>query len=240
LKDQYFGDVNDFRKYGLLRALAVAAGLRLGVCWMLTAGDSRTDGNFLGYLAKPVQYRHRDPELFDWLKQVIEVEKDRRTARIENSTLLGPAVFQSSILTDRHVERSKYFSDCRSRFSGCDLVFFDPDNGLEIGSRPRGRRHSCKHLFWDEVCETFLADSSVLIYQHFIREKRADYTARIVGEVSSRTGATAVFSFSTPHVLFVLAAQGRHVDSFRKGLPVIEHEWKSHITVFEHEREPCR
>jgi hypothetical protein len=125
----------------------------------------------------------------------------------------------------------------RTRFSGCDLIFFDPDNGLEIGSRPPGRKHSCKHLYWNEVCETFLAGSSVLIYQHFIREKRSDYAARIVRELSSRTGAAAVFSFSTPHVLFVLAAQGRHADSFRQRLPVIRDEWKSHITVFEHEPE---
>jgi hypothetical protein len=65
LKDQYFGDVNDFRKYGLLRALGVSEDLRLGVCWMLTEGDNRTDGNVLGYLSKPREFRHRDPELFD-------------------------------------------------------------------------------------------------------------------------------------------------------------------------------
>lgn len=105
MKDQYFGDVNDFRKYGLLRALAVSEGLRLGVCWMLTDGDNGTDGNFLGYLGNPIQYRHHDPELFDWLKQVIEVEMARRTASVEKSTLLGPAVFQSKILTDRHIDR---------------------------------------------------------------------------------------------------------------------------------------
>jgi hypothetical protein len=80
LKDQYFGDVNDFRKYGLLRALTASEGLRLGVCWMLTEPDCRTDGKFLGYLGKPKEYRHRDPELFEWLNQVIEVEKDRRIA----------------------------------------------------------------------------------------------------------------------------------------------------------------
>jgi hypothetical protein len=236
LKNQYFGDVNDFRKYGLLRALAVFEGLRLGVCWMLTERDSRTDGNLMGYLANPIQYRHRDPALFDWLKQVVEVETDRRIARIESSTLLGPAVFQSTILTDRHSDRSKYFMDCRTLFSDRDLIFFDPDNGMEIRSRPRGRRHSCKHLYWDEVCETFFAGPSVLIYQHFVREKRSDYTARIVRDLSSRTGAAAVFSFSTPHVLFLLAAQGHHVNAFRRRLPVIEHEWKNHIAVCEHAR----
>ena len=54
VKDQYFGDVNDFRKYGLLRVLAGSDRLRLGVCWMLTA---------------------RDAALFDWLRQVVGEEK---------------------------------------------------------------------------------------------------------------------------------------------------------------------
>ena len=47
MKDQYFGDVNDFRKYGLLRLLTLQDGLRLGVCWMLTAPDGRPDGRRL-------------------------------------------------------------------------------------------------------------------------------------------------------------------------------------------------
>jgi hypothetical protein len=98
-------------------------------------------------------FRRRDPALFDWLNQVVEVEKDRRTASMESSTLLGPAVFQPTILTVRQSEWSRYFSDCRTLFSVCDLVVFDPDNGLEIGTRPRGRRHSSKHLYGDEVCD---------------------------------------------------------------------------------------
>ena len=40
---------------------------------MLTAADTGTDGKLLVYLAKPGQYRHRDPALFDWLKQVVNI-----------------------------------------------------------------------------------------------------------------------------------------------------------------------
>ena len=129
MKDQYFGDVNDFRKYGLLRALAVSEGLRLGVCWMLTEGDNRTDGNLLGYLSKPKEFRHRDPELFDWLRQVVTVEQDRRTARIEGADLLGAAAFHSKILTDRRSDRSEYFSDCSDRLACCDFSILRPRHG---------------------------------------------------------------------------------------------------------------
>jgi hypothetical protein len=35
MKDQYVGDINDFEKYAILRALQGASQLPLVVCWML-------------------------------------------------------------------------------------------------------------------------------------------------------------------------------------------------------------
>jgi hypothetical protein len=233
VKDQYFGDVNDFRKYGLLRVLAGAGGLRLGMCWMLTAPDGRTAGEFLAYLGQPKNYRHRDPALFDWLRQVVGEEKDRRTARIEASTILGSALFQSSLLTDPLPDREAYFAECAEKFAGCDLVFFDPDNGLEIKSTPRGHRDSCKFLCWQEVSSTFASGASVLIYQHFIREERAAFSARMAEELRRRLNPAAVVTFRTPHVLFLLAAHERHVLGFRNQLAVFRSHWSPKQIVAE-------
>ena len=36
MKDQYFGDINDYRKYGILRALQSKGQRTLLVAWMLT------------------------------------------------------------------------------------------------------------------------------------------------------------------------------------------------------------
>lgn len=44
MKDQYAGDINDYRKYGLLRTITESSDLSLAVCWMLTAPDGRRDG----------------------------------------------------------------------------------------------------------------------------------------------------------------------------------------------------
>jgi hypothetical protein len=235
VKDQYFGDVNDFRKYGLLRQLTASDRLRLGVCWMLTEPDDGTDGGFLQYLQRPEKYRHYDPELFDWLQQVAVAEQDHRTARLEVSNLFGPAVFKSEVLTDCHGNRADYFAACANCFAGCDLVFFDPDNGLEIKSIRRGRMNSCKFLYWDEVCGLYTGGSSVLVYQHFIREKRDAFTARMAGELHRRLSPAAVFSFSTPNVLFLLASHEGHAGGFRRQLRCIEAFWpRSEITTREH------
>jgi len=225
VKDQYFGDVNDFRKHGLLRLLTGQGRLCLGICWMLTEPDRRTDGRFLAYLDQSEKYRHCDPELFDWFVKVVSGEKDRRTARIEASNLLGLSVFQSKTLTDNEDQRDDYFSECSRLFGDCDLVFFDPDNGLEVPSIRRGRKRSRKYLYWDEVCNTFAAGASVLIYQHFPHVNHSTFIARLVSELNHRISAEAIFSFKTPYVLFLLASQVRHVDGFRTRLVRIQSAW---------------
>jgi hypothetical protein len=67
MKHQYFGDVNDYPKYGLLRGLAGTGDLKIGVCWMMTADNRTKDGRKTGYLSKPDLWRRHDPELFDFL-----------------------------------------------------------------------------------------------------------------------------------------------------------------------------
>ena len=49
MKDQYFGDIGDYGKYGLLRFLA-KKGIKIGVHWYLTPSDGSNDGKFTDYL----------------------------------------------------------------------------------------------------------------------------------------------------------------------------------------------
>jgi hypothetical protein len=224
VKDQYFGDVNDYRKYSLLRAILGSATVRLGVCWMLTAPDSRTDGRHLAYLDNPAKFRSFDHELFDWLQQTMRQYPDRRIARIEATDLLAGVVYFAELLADGHAHRRTWFANCRRQLEACDLIFFDPDNGLER-SVAHGRRHSHKFLYWAEVRETFAAGASVLVYQHFPREARAAYIERLVERLRVETGASAIFSFSTPFVLFLLAAHERHTTSFREVVRKLPLRW---------------
>jgi len=43
VKNQYFADINDYLKYGILRAIANSK-LKICLCWMLTEDDNRNDG----------------------------------------------------------------------------------------------------------------------------------------------------------------------------------------------------
>jgi len=217
MKDQYFGDVNDYRKYGLLRILSLAGRMRLGVCWMLTAPDSRSDGGKTGYLCHPERWRHFDPELFDFLHgAVINGAHDvqRSVTILESAGLLGSSEFYRTTITDQSCQRQCYFEEMLCQFQQSDLVFFDPDNGMEVPSIVRGHRNSSKYLFWDELYAVFRRGHSVLVYQHFTRERRADYLNRLVAESYRHTSCAALFSFLTPHVAFILLSQARHAAYF--------------------------
>lgn len=66
MKNQYFGDINDYKKYGLLRSIESASSLRLLVAWMLAPDDGSTDGEFVEYLDEPEKWENYDPHRRFW------------------------------------------------------------------------------------------------------------------------------------------------------------------------------
>jgi hypothetical protein len=224
MKDQYFGDVNDFRKYALLRSLA-GSDLRLGVCWMLTEPDGRNDGGFISYLQEAHMYRHLDPPLFDLLQLAVDRENDRRVTRIEVSGLLGSGPFHTEFVNDNAQQRMQYFASFHSRASSCDLMFFDPDNGLEVKSVRPGRRRSSKYVYWNEVRAAYFAGASVLIYQHFPYLPRDKFIDKKCAELRQHTGARFMASFRTPHVVFFLASQPKHEIPFHERIESLKSHW---------------
>jgi hypothetical protein len=229
MKNQYVGDENDYRKYGLLRLLTDQGQLSCGVCWMLTPDDGGSDGGKISYLGNREARRHRDPTLFDTLTDSVLHRRNRNVSEIERAGILPNARFFVNVLTDNESQRRSYFEAARACFRGVDLIFFDPDNGMEVSSKPRGRPGSAKYLYWLELGMTFRANHSVLVYQHFPRRDRVTLCDETQEEFKKRLGAPEVHLYLTPNVLFVLAVQPRHVDYFRSRAPLVEKAWGSEI-----------
>ena len=143
-------------------------------------------------------------------------------------------IFHSEMLTDVRAERTEYFGEMQKRFRSVDLIFFDPDNGIEVKSRPLGRRGSCKYLYWDELTQTYNSGHSVLVYQHFNREPRDHFVERISCEVKKRTGASVVFSFRTSHVIFLLIPQLRNEQYFRQRISDLKKTWRDQFNTSQH------
>ncbi len=234
MKDQYFGDVNDYRKYGLLHVLAEVSGLSVGVCWMLTAPDDSADGAKRKYLQAREMWRHFDPDLFDHLKQAEEGGEPRAVCRYEQCGLLPNARFYSALLQDPAEDRQRYFEACFAEFESCDVVFFDPDNGVEVKSVTYGGKRSSKFVFWRELAATYENGKSLIVYQHFPRIERRRFIASLVDETRARLNSRHIDTFSTPHVLFLFVVQPHHLALFADVHSCLQARWKGEITPQAH------
>lgn len=231
MKNQYVGDINDFRKYGLIRALQAAGELTFSVGWMLTPDDGSTDGGLRRYLREPGRWQHYDAALFDHLAGVLASSAQPAVEMIETSGLLPRARFFSDLVPDDRSARIDWGDRMVLESSGADLVFLDPDNGLEIPSKPIGRKGSRKYAAWRDVEQLWEGGSSLLIYQHFCREPRDVFTLRRAADLRRHTGARFVEAFRTPHVLFLLAAQSRHRAVFEDAIARHVPRWEEQVTV---------
>lgn len=203
MKNQYVGDINDYRKYALLRALSAGGANRIGVCWMLTPDDASSDGNKLAYLGQPDRYRDFDPELFDILTHAASEPDRRRLQTIEDSEAVPGALYFNDILPNDLTNRTAFMERCASDLRDADLVFFDPDNGLEV-SIQKGRKNSSKYLYLDEVAAFYGAGKSLVIYQHFPRVERTVFMAQRTEQLRASAPDCAVWAFTTANVVFFL------------------------------------
>jgi hypothetical protein len=209
VKLQYLGDENDYRKFRLLRHFAGGGRIKIGVHWMLTPDDQGRDGRKIGYLRSPHKWRSHDPAVFDLLASLVDDSGQRLLQNIEQSCLIPGALFFNDFLADRRNERAMSMAAMLQTLRDADLIFLDPDNGIEVKSRPKGRKNSCKYVYWDEIGQISGRGQSLLIYQHFTRESRGAFVARKVTYLAEHTGAAEIWTISTPHVVFFLAALGR-------------------------------
>lgn len=203
MKHQYVGDISDYRKYALLRALSKGGTNRIGVCWMLTPSDGRSDGEKRAYLGQPGAYRAFDPELFDILSRTASEPDRRRLQSIEHSGTIPGAVYFDDMLPDDVDGRRDYMERCLLQFKAVDLVFFDPDNGLET-ALPKGRKNASKFLYLDEAGAFYETGKSLLIYQHFPRIERSMFIASCIERLRAVAPGCTIWAFTTAHVVFFL------------------------------------
>lgn len=225
MKNQYFGDVHDYIKYGLLRQLTCHGKLSTAVCWMLTHNNERQDGHRIAYLREPESWRRFDPPLFDCLRSAVLDHKLRNVEIIENSGLLTNSLFYSNLLTDSSAERDNYLDGFLESARGAQLLFFDPDNGMEIKSVPCGRKGSSRYLYWTEANDCYSAGYSLLIYQHLPPKPRRPFLDTLCERFLSVTGADYVYCFQTTRVAFILVPQSNHTSLFEQARFEVRRSW---------------
>jgi hypothetical protein len=234
LKNQYFGDINDYKKYGLIRLLGGMGRIKTAVCWMLTPDDPRPDGHRIQYLFNPDKWRRYDSEVFDYLYNYVIEEKSRNIYSLEKSKVIPNCSFYSEIIKDDPISRNEYMQKFLNFSKHADLVFFDPDNGMEVKSVPFGRARSSKYLYFPEVEKTFSAGHSLLIYQHLPPKPRDIFINSLAKRLCLTVGINRLYLYRTQFVVFFLIPQLTHNTLFSKANERVEQKWANEIEIIEY------
>ena len=173
MQDRYAGDVGDFGKLALLRALATH--MRVGVNWYRVSlpGETTGDGRLTGYLDKRQSALYQcDAALAERLHAVVRGE---RTVEALEKAAPELCCFHALLTRD---QPDAWHARAMTALAGCALVFFDPDNGLLVPSvRPTAKK-SVKYVLEAEIASAYAAGHSVVFYNHRSRERQDTYRAR--------------------------------------------------------------
>lgn len=250
MQHRYVGDVGDYGKYGLLRALAgittQGEPLPLGIAWYLNGSETGAsgDGRHTTYLDKPAEYRDCDPDLFDCLNRIIcqasRNSDSRHLKSIERSGILGTnAAFHGEFVPLG--TRTAWLGRALQSTKDCSVVFMDPDNGLASPTMEHRPPLSPKHVGLREIVPFVRRGQTVVIYHHLGRkdhvEQMRDLAARLKSRLwLDRTPEILWYRRGTARAFFVIPTADRaeivttRLDEFKASL------WfkRAHFTLLPH------
>ncbi len=170
--------------------------MRLGVIWYLTVHpEVNGDGRRRAHLSRE-GWDGLDPELLGKMRGVetsLRSQRELHLSLIEKSGILPyETVFFSEPLPNvtgpphkRFSERTSWFTRAQEAVRGCELVFLDPDNGLEVRSIGPSSRLAGKYTMVAEIDSLLSAGAGVIFYQHCDRSPWRAQRARILNQIVS-------------------------------------------------------
>ena len=174
MQNRYTGDIGDFGKLGLLRALHESR-FSIGVNWYLTPDEAHnSDGRYIKYLDNE-SFRSCDDKLWIELGQIVHDGK-RCVSALERDSIL-PALYFSDVLdfhgeskAERARHRAAWHTAALNKLRSASVVFVDPDNGLMVPSAA-GTQKANKFVEITELADYYAQGASVIYYQHKARRR---------------------------------------------------------------------
>ena len=196
---------------------------------MLTENDESNDGKLRGYLKEREQWSNFDPPLYELLSRLLKPGLEPAVKLAGDWDVLPGAAYFSESFEAELPSRKEFFKKLWGNMADRPLLFLDPDNGLEVPSAPRINRRSSKHIYWDEIKDTYSQGHSLVLYQHFHRKKRDDFIKEKANQITACLSAPLVAPFRTANVVFFLVSRPEHVSRFQRVHECILQRWLGQI-----------
>ncbi len=250
MQSMYVGDIGDYGKCGLLRAL-FPADYKIGLVWYLVPDESHlNDGKHIDYLSKS-KFKDCDSDLFLTLKNIISLGK-RNISEIEQSNIFpNQTAFYSDYLSyeginanspagrqKRLLLREEWLGNALKTVQNCDAIFLDPDNGLETPSCKKHTAKAPKYVYYDEVEKFLSITDTLIIYHHLGRtgthasqiEQRASKLQDVAGD--SYKVISLCFKPYSPRAYFIITKQNEVIEKVKQ---FYNSTWKKCFELFEYD-----
>jgi len=183
MQNKYVGDIGDYSKFILIKHLFDK---KVGLIWYLYPDEDNNDGCHIDYQ----NYKLKDKQISKMLMEVIcenrsieYLEKKLKTNGFDLEFFNECIESKDCKFLDykkRESRRKEWFSNALKKIKNCDVVFVDPDNGIEPDScRSENKRKQIKkcgkYIFFDEIDELLKNHKILVIYQHFVRKNTDDF-----------------------------------------------------------------
>ena len=214
MRDNFFGDIGDFGKYGLLRALSGlvpqrSKRLALGINWYFfpDTGVNYLDDSTL---------RERDPALFSALYDAMKASR-RNVASVGSMGLFDPdTIYFDAPVPARLDQRQVWITEASEKMQRCKLICLDPDSGLTTGNMGSAKISS-KHVYCDELMPFIARRQAVVVYHHMPRKSPVEEAALRVRALREELGISRAWALMhTSRLYFVLP--GSHESLLRSRL----------------------
>ena len=230
MRDRFIGDEGDFCKYGLLRALAGVQPketdeLSLGIVWY------RVPESRIKYLDDPKTFRGCDPPLFNVLTEVVK-SNPRTIAGIQQTPIWprGTVFFDKpAVRRVPSAENDPWLDEAVEKVGKCDLVFLDPDTGLEKRSKDLVDVEHCSYKdvrrFWQQ------GQRSLVVYQHQAQRKgQVDQMAAVAAELEKEVGRRPWYLHFQRMSLFVIPSRSRR-DTLKARFLRFTKDWDGRVKL---------
>lgn len=222
MQDRYAGDVGDYGKLALLRAME-AQGFKLGINWYRTetaAYEIHDDGKY----RIPKVFAECDPQLSAALNAIFDSADSRSVQKLEQANLLRCKYFVHDLVPRANQERFDWHRQALAHFADCDLVFLDPDNGLNVKSVKPGSQKSVKYVWIDEITDYVRAKKSVIFYNHRPRKKADAYFSEYSARLAAMEKPVYVLTFPRRSIrdYFIIPASSSQEAKIRAALHSLE------------------
>ena len=184
MRDQFAGDISDLLKFSLLCALA-KNDKQLGIGWFFVQQhNNRRDGRHREF-CREEKWKSLNMDVWKALVDLPE----RSVKALEEMPFWpdGAEFYRKPIKIG--VQRKQWFEDMKRHLAECDLVFFDPDNGL-------GRADKV-HTTVDEVREMRQDKRTIVIIRFPGRVKSDEQIKRYHELLFEKAGTKSILTITT-------------------------------------------